>query len=143
MMTGKCEPDSLPVVIPVASETSSTGIHDNNNNASSAATPSPVTATVHPFSKREPIVTSSSLIFSQSSNQKDGKRVIHNFFYHYNLQSIIPIIYLNRLIDFYYLRSFKTILVSRYRLFGELFEVIQQYPLRIFFDTLVHNNIPR
>lgn len=74
MMTGKCEPDSLPV-IPASSETSSIGFrHDNNNNASSTTTSSPVTATVHPFSKREPIVTSSSLIFSQSSNQKDGKR---------------------------------------------------------------------
>jgi len=75
MMTGKCEPDSLPVTVLPASETlSAAGIHDNNNNASTTAS-LPVTATVHPFSKREPIVTSSSLIFSShSSNQKDGKR---------------------------------------------------------------------
>lgn len=79
MMTGKCEPDSLPVI--PASETSSAGIHDNNNNASSTTTSSPVTATVHPFNKRDPIVTSSSLIFSQNSNQKDGKRVIYFIFY--------------------------------------------------------------
>ncbi|XP_050542989.1 transcription factor HES-1-like isoform X2 [Daktulosphaira vitifoliae] len=73
MMTGKCEPD--PSFSVLAAPTSAR-IHDSNNNAAAAATvtTTPVTATVHPFSKREPIVTSSSLVFSQTSNQKDGKR---------------------------------------------------------------------